>query len=63
MQIFTAEYASQHLEQLLDLVARGETVMLSLDGRPTARLVAIDADGDGDAEVPLSEVEEAFHGD
>jgi prevent-host-death family protein len=61
MQTFTTEYAAQHLEELLDLVTRGETVILSLDGRPAARLVSIGADGD--AEVPLSEVEEAFHGD
>jgi hypothetical protein len=61
MQTFTTEYAAQHLDELLDLVARGETVMLSLNG---VRLpVWSPSTTDGDAEVPLSEVEEAFHGD
>ena len=61
MKTVTAEYAAEHLEDLLELVAAGETVVLSIDGRPAARLVPVD-DNEG-PEVPSSEVEEAFYGD
>ncbi|MGB5834330.1 MAG: type II toxin-antitoxin system prevent-host-death family antitoxin [Thiohalocapsa sp.] len=61
MRSFSIEYAANHLKELLDLVEQGESVVLSQDGRPVARLVHFVEDGG--AEVPPSEVEEAFHGD
>jgi len=61
MTTFTTEYAAEHLDELLDQVARGEAVLLTAAGRPVARLVPVD-DSAG-AEVPPSEVEEAFYGD
>jgi antitoxin (DNA-binding transcriptional repressor) of toxin-antitoxin stability system len=61
MKTVTTEYAAEHLDELLDLVTTGEPVLLSMNGRSIARLVRVEED---DAtEVPLSEVEEAFHGD
>jgi prevent-host-death family protein len=61
MNTVTTEYAAEHLEELLTLVARGEPVLLSMNGRPVARLLRID--DEDTAEVPASEVEEAFYGD
>jgi antitoxin (DNA-binding transcriptional repressor) of toxin-antitoxin stability system len=61
MKTVTTEYAAAHLEELLTLVALGESVLLSMNGRPVARLLRID--DDDTAEVPASEVEEAFYGD
>jgi prevent-host-death family protein len=61
MKTVTTDYAAEHLEELLDLVARGESVLLSMNGRPVARLLSID--DEDTAEVPASEVEEAFYGD
>ena len=61
MKTVTTEYAAKHLDELLDLVTTGEPVLLSMNGRIVARLVRVEQD---DAtEGPLSEVEEAFHGD
>lgn len=61
MKTVTADYAAEHLDQLLDLVEQGETIVLSTGGRPVAKLVRIHLDED--PEVPASEVEEAFYGD
>lgn len=61
MKTVTTEYAAEHLEELLDIVVQGEPVLLSMNGRPVARLVRVD--DEDTAEVPASEVEEAFYGD
>ena len=61
MNVYTTEYAAEHLAELLDLLAQGESVLISKDGRPVARMLPI-VDDDA-AEVPTVEVEEAFHGD
>jgi prevent-host-death family protein len=61
MKTVTTEYAAEHLEELLDLVVHGEPILLSMNGRAVARLLRVE-DGDA-AEVPASEVEEAFYGD
>ncbi|MGB5733264.1 MAG: type II toxin-antitoxin system prevent-host-death family antitoxin [Thiohalocapsa sp.] len=61
MKTFSTDYAAQHLDVLLDLAARGELVVLSVNGSPVARLVPVD--DEHCAEVPAAEVEEAFHGD
>jgi prevent-host-death family protein len=61
MQTVTTEYAAAHLDELIERVAQGESVALSVGGRPVARLVRIELDQD--QEVPAAEVEEAFYGD
>jgi prevent-host-death family protein len=61
MQRFTTDYAAAHLDQLLALVQQGEPVTLTAQGVDVARLVPVD--DDSGAEVPTSEVEEAFYGD
>lgn len=61
MQTFSTDYASQHFEELLAQVAQGETLLLIRNGKPLARLVPFG--GEDGAEVPPSEVEEAFYGD
>ncbi|MGD8207826.1 MAG: hypothetical protein PVH47_07095 [Thiohalocapsa sp.] len=62
MTTVTTDYAARHLDELLALVARGETVFLSRDGLRVAMLLPVD-DASSAAEVPLAEVEEAFYGD
>jgi antitoxin (DNA-binding transcriptional repressor) of toxin-antitoxin stability system len=61
MQTVTTDYAAEHLHELIDQVIRGETIQLSIDGSPVARLVRVDTDHDND--VPAAEGEEAFYGD
>ena len=61
MKTVSVDDAARQLDQMLLLVEKGESVVLTRDGRAVARLVGV-RDGDGD-EVPASEVEEAFHGD
>ena len=61
MKTFTTDYAAQHLDELIDLALQGQEILLSVNGEPRARLMPIyDECG---AEVPPSEVEEAFYGD
>ncbi|WP_295887704.1 type II toxin-antitoxin system Phd/YefM family antitoxin [uncultured Thiohalocapsa sp.] len=61
MQTVTTDYAAAHLEELIERVVQGESITLSMHGRPVARLVRIEQDAD--QEVPAAEVEEAFYGD
>jgi prevent-host-death family protein len=61
MQTITTDYAAAHLGELIERVVNGESITLSLDGRPVARLVRIEHEGE--QEVPAAEVEEAFYGD
>jgi hypothetical protein len=61
MKTFTTDYAAQHLDELIDLALQGQVILLSLNGDPVARLIPVD--DDSGAEVPPSEVEEAFYGD
>ncbi len=61
MQIISTEYAAEHLAELIERVMEGESITLSMDGRPVARLVRIEQDAE--QEVPAAEVEEAFYGD
>lgn len=65
MQTVTAEYAAQHLAELIDQARAGEEFVIVLGGTPVARLVRID-DWDAqqdEAHAPDEEVDEAFHGD
>jgi len=61
MQTVTTDYATAHLAELIERVGNGETILISLDGRPVARLSGLDEDEAAD--VPAAEVEEAFYGD
>ncbi|MGD9299460.1 MAG: type II toxin-antitoxin system prevent-host-death family antitoxin [Thiohalocapsa sp.] len=61
MQIVTTDYAAEHLDELIERVAQGESITLSSDGRPVVRLVRIEEETE--QEVPAAEVEEAFYGD
>jgi prevent-host-death family protein len=61
MQTVTTDYAAAHLAELIERVGNGETILISLDGRPVARLIGLDEDEAAD--VPAAEVEEAFYGD
>jgi prevent-host-death family protein len=65
MQTVTAEYASQHLDDLIDQARGGEEIVIARAGMLIARLVPID-DWDeqhDEAHAPDEEVDEAFHGD
>ena len=44
MQSIGAYEAKTHLPQLLDLVARGESLTITRHGRPVARLVPVEND-------------------
>ncbi len=61
MQTVTIDYAAAHLAELIERVGNGETIQLSRDGAPVARLIGVDQDEAAD--VPAAEVEEAFYGD
>jgi prevent-host-death family protein len=61
MKTVSVDYAARHLDLMLLLVEQGENVILTRNGRPVARLVAVR--DDDDAEVPPAEVDEAFYGD
>lgn len=54
--------AAANLEELLERALAGEPVIISIDGRPVARLLPV-GDGDHEDDAPGHEVEEAFHGD
>ncbi len=61
MQTVTTDYATGHLDELIERVRQGEVITLSRDGDPVARLVRVERDSG--QEVPAAEVEEAFYGD
>jgi antitoxin (DNA-binding transcriptional repressor) of toxin-antitoxin stability system len=67
MKTVTPEYAALHLPELLEEVGMGEVILIAADGRPLARLQAVDEAGaameDTGPEAPSEEVEQAFHGD
>jgi prevent-host-death family protein len=58
----TSDYAAAHLDELLEGVARGESVLIARHGQPVARLMRVHPEDD-EAHVPVHEVDEAFHGD
>lgn len=67
MKTVSADYVAQHLEALLAEVAEGAEIQIEAGGAPVARLVPIvkrSTQTEGDqAETPVEEVEQAFHGD
>jgi prevent-host-death family protein len=65
MQSFSPDYASEHLEDLIERARSGEEIVIAQAGIPVARLVPIlgpDPQPD-EAHAPDSEVDQAFHGD
>ncbi|HSQ08621.1 MAG TPA: type II toxin-antitoxin system prevent-host-death family antitoxin [Chromatiaceae bacterium] len=65
MQRFSPDYASEHLEDLIERARSGEDIVIAEAGIPVARLVPIlgsDSQPD-EAHAPDSEVDQAFHGD
>ena len=65
MQRFSPDYASEHLEDLIERARSGEEIVIAQAGIPVARLVPIlgpDPQPD-EAHAPDAEVDQAFHGD
>jgi prevent-host-death family protein len=65
MQSFSPDYASEHLEDLIERARSGEDIVISQAGIPVARLVPIlgsDPQPD-EAHAPDAEVDQTFHGD
>ncbi len=65
MQSFSQQHVADNLDELMELVKQGEEVLITIDGRPIARLVPVDSTdaGGSDSDVPTEEVEQAFYGD
>jgi len=65
MQSFSPDYASEHLEDLIERARSGEEIVIAQAGIPVVRLVPIlgsDPQPD-EAHAPDAEVDQAFHGD
>lgn len=62
MTTVSDEYAAAHFNELLSRVTRGESILITSEGEPVARLISVQPEDD-EAHVPGHEVDEAFHGD
>jgi prevent-host-death family protein len=63
MQTVTAEYAAEHLAELIDQAQGGAEIVIAVDGAPVARLVGVQPGEADESHAPDEEVDAAFHGD
>jgi prevent-host-death family protein len=63
MQTVTAEFAAEHLAELIHRAQDGAEIVITVDGSPVVRLLAVQPGEADESHAPDEEVDAAFHGD